>query len=431
MRILVVGSGGREHTIVWALSRSDREPEIFVAPGNAGMDQLAERVDIDSGNLDALASFARSNDIDLTVVGPEAPLVNGIVDRFQEEGLSIVGPRAAAARLEGSKDFAKKFMTRHGIPTAEHRTFADDEYDRAAEYLDEVGAPIVVKADGLAGGKGALVCDTLEEAHEALDSIIEEKEFGAAGEKVVIEEFMKGVEASIFALTDGTNYVVPVPSQDHKRIGEGDTGLNTGGMGAYAPAPMVTDDVLEQVRSRIIEPTIEGMAAEGHPYQGVLYCGLMLTDDGPKVVEYNARLGDPEAQVVLPLIASDWVEVFEHLAEGQLDQVTLDRRPGAAACVVLASDGYPTAYETGFAISGLEEAKEEGPAVIFHAGVGRDENGGFVTDGGRVMGVTGIGADLTDALARAYRAAEKVEFKGKYYRRDIGKKGLEVLKVDN
>ena len=395
------------------------------------METLVERVDIDSSDLDGLASFAREHDIDFTVVGPEAPLVAGIVDRFEEEGLPIVGPTAAAARLEGSKDFAKKFMARHGIPTAEHRTFSDDAYDRAAAYLDEVGAPIVVKADGLAGGKGALVCMTLEEAHEALASIVQEKEFGAAGEKVVIEEYMQGVEASIFALTDGENYVVPVPSQDHKRIGEGDTGLNTGGMGAYAPAPMVSGEILEQVRSRIIEPTIAGMADEGYPYRGVLYCGLMLTEEGPKVVEFNARLGDPEAQVVLPLIASDWVTVFKQLADEQLEEVSLERRPGAAACVVLASDGYPTSYETGFPISGLEEAEEKGPAVIFHAGVARNDAGEFVTDGGRVMGVTGIGADLTDALARAYRAAETVEFEGKYYRRDIGKKGLEVLKADS
>lgn len=429
MRILVVGSGGREHTIVWALSQSSQNPDIFAAPGNAGMEALADRIAIDANDSDGLTAFAETNDIDLTIVGPEAPLVNGIVDRFEAAGLSIVGPTAAAARLEGSKDFAKKFMARHDIPTAEHRTFSDDEFSRAKAYIDEVGAPIVVKADGLAGGKGALVCSTLDEAHEALRSIIEEKEFGAAGQKVVIEEFMNGVEASVFALTDGSNYVVPVPSQDHKRIGEGDTGLNTGGMGAYAPAPMVTDDVLDQIRSRIIEPTIEGMEAEGYPYRGVLYCGLMLTDEGPKVVEYNARLGDPEAQVVLPLITSDWVEIFGRLAEGKLDQVSLERRSGAAACVVLASDGYPTSYEIGYPITGLSEAEDEGPAIIFHAGVARNDEGDFITDGGRVLGVTGVGADLTDALARAYRAADTVDFKGKYYRRDIGKKGLEVLKA--
>jgi phosphoribosylamine--glycine ligase len=392
------------------------------------MERVSERVDIGTNDIDGLTAFARTHDIDLTVVGPEAPLVRGIVDRFEAEDLPIVGPTAAAARLEGSKDFAKKFMDRHGIPTAEYRTFSDDEYDRARAYLHEAGAPVVVKADGLAGGKGALVCATRQEAREALETIVQNKEFGAAGDKVVIEEFMEGVEASVFALTDGEDYVVPVPSQDHKRIGEGDTGLNTGGMGAYAPAPMVTDEVLSQVRTRIIEPTLEGMAAEGYPYRGVLYCGLMLTDEGPKVVEFNARLGDPEAQVVLPLITTDWVEIFRRLVEGQLDQITLERRPGAAACVVLASEGYPTAYETGFPIKGLGEAEEEGPAIIFHAGVGTNDRGELITDGGRVMGVTGIGADLTDALARAYRAAETVEFEGKYYRSDIGKKGLEVLK---
>lgn len=429
MRILVVGSGGREHTIVWALSRSPQDPTIVAAPGNAGMESVADRVDIEATDIEELVRFARDRSIDLTIVGPEAPLVEGIVDRFEEEGLSIAGPAAAAARLEGSKDFAKKFMERHDIPTARYRTFTADQYDRARVYLEEEGAPIVVKADGLAGGKGALVCQTLEEAHDALESITQDKEFGAAGNKVVIEEFMEGVEASVFALTDGEHYVVPVPSQDHKRIGEGDTGLNTGGMGAYAPAPMVTDEVLEQVRTQIIGPTIEGMAEEGHPYRGVLYCGLMLTEDGPRVVEYNARLGDPEAQVVLPLVTSDWVELFSRLADGSLDEMTLETRPGAAACVVLASQGYPTSYETGFPITGIDEAERIGPAVLFHAGVARDDDGHLVTDGGRVMGVTGIGADLTDALARAYRAAEKISFDGKYYRRDIGKKGLQVLKA--
>lgn len=428
MRFLVVGSGGREHAIAWALARSDRDPEIFAAPGNAGMEPLVTRVDLTGTDGGELVRWAEVHEIDCTIVGPERPLVEGLADRFREAGLPVVGPSAEAARLEGSKAFANAFMERHGIPTARFRTFGADEYEAARSYLKEQGAPVVVKADGLAGGKGALVCDTEDEALDALETIVRDRAFGAAGEQVVVEEFMEGVEASVFALTDGRDYVVPTPSQDHKRIGDGDTGPNTGGMGAYAPAPMATGAVLETIRERIIEPTLEGMASEGRPYRGVLYCGLMLTDEGPKIVEFNARLGDPEAQVVLPLVESDWCEIFLALANDRADEIELEMSSGAAACVVLASEGYPTSYETGFSIEGLEVAREAGPATLFHAGVERGADGGLVTAGGRVLGVTGVGADLTEALARAYRGAEAIQFDGKYYRSDIGKKGLDALR---
>lgn len=424
MQILVIGSGGREHAITRALAQSPQQPTLFIAPGNPGTAQWGTNVDIASDDLDALAQFARDKSIDLTVVGPEIPLVAGIVDRFEEAGLPIVGPTAAAARLEGSKAFAKDFMQRHGIPTAEFRTFRADEYEDATAYLKTVGAPAVVKASGLAGGKGALVCETEAEAHGALDRIIRDRDFGAAGDKVVIEEFMDGEEASVFALTDGEHYVLLAPSQDHKTIGEGGTGPNTGGMGAYAPAPVVTGRVLTRVCREIIEPTLAGMVEEGMPYRGVLYCGLMITDDGPKVVEYNCRLGDPEAQVVLPLLESDLVDLLGRLARRELQGVEVRGSDQAAACVVLASDGYPIEYETGFPITGLDEAEAlEGVSVI-HAGTRQLDNGTIVTDGGRVLNVVATADDLEAALKRAYEGVERIEFDGKTYRTDIGQKGL-------
>jgi phosphoribosylamine--glycine ligase len=424
MRILVVGSGGREHALVKALAGSARAPELVAAPGNPGTARHATNVDVPADDFDGLLDLLERESIDLTIVGPEQPLVEGLVDRFREEGHRIVGPSAAAARLEGSKAFADQFMARHDIPTASFRVFGADEYDAAAAHLDAVGAPIVVKADGLAAGKGAFVCSSLEEAHDALDQIVRDRAFGDAGDQVVVEEKMDGEEVSIFALTDGTRYVLLTPSQDHKPIGEGGTGPNTGGMGAFAPAPIVDASLLTRICREIVEPTLQGMQEEGTPYTGVLYCGLMITEEGPKVVEYNCRLGDPEAQVVLPLVESDLVDVFERVAAGDLDTGALRASSKAAACVVLASDGYPIDYETGFEITGIEEAEALREVSVLHAGTRRREDGTLATDGGRVLGVTALGGDLAQALERAYEGVDAIHFDGKTFRSDIGEKGL-------
>ena len=424
MRILIVGGGGREHAIAWSLGASKRVEKILVAPGNAGMQGLATLVPVAATDIEALLGVARAERIDLTIVGPEQPLVLGLVDRFEAEGLPIVGPTAAAARLEGSKAFAKAFMERHGIPTARHRSFRAGRYEEAAAYVREQGAPIVVKASGLAAGKGAIVCATEEEALAAVASMLRDRAFGASGDEVVIEECMTGEEASVFALADGHDYLFLAPAQDHKRVGEGDTGPNTGGMGAYAPAPVVTDEVLQAVRSRIVEPTLQGMRQEGHPYRGVLYCGLMIGSEGPRVVEYNCRLGDPETQVVLPLLAEDAVDVFEAMARGRVGSLGAAMRPGSAVCVVLASGGYPGHYETGFPITGLDEAAACGPVMVFHAGTKLGQDGGIVTSGGRVLGVTALGENLRSALECTYEAVGCVTFSHVQYRRDIGRKGL-------
>ena len=424
MRILIVGSGGREHALVQALAHSPRAPDLYIAPGNPGTARQGTNVDIASDDVEALTNFAADADIDFTVVGPEQPLVAGLVDRFEAEGHTIIGPSAGAAQLEGSKAFAKRFMSRHGIPTAQHRTFTAAEYEEASQYIESVGAPIVVKASGLAAGKGALVCDTQEEAQAALDRVVRERDFGAAGDRVVIEEFMEGQEASVFALTDGEHYLVLDPSQDHKPIGEGGTGPNTGGMGAYAPTPVVSDEMINRVQRLIIEPTLSGMADAGMPYRGILYCGLMLTDEGPKVVEYNCRFGDPEAQVLLPLMATDWVDVFDRLAARRLTDVRLQSSGGAAACVVLASEGYPVDYETGFLIEGIESAEALEGVAVLHAGTRETDDGTLVTDGGRVLNVVAVGPDLETALDRAYDGADAIHFEGKTLRRDIGQKGL-------
>jgi phosphoribosylamine--glycine ligase len=425
MRILLIGSGGREHALARALARSPQRPALFVAPGNPGTAHVATNVGIDATDLDGLVAFAKDEDIHLTIVGPEQPLVAGVVDRFVAAGLPIVGPSAAAAQLEGSKAFAKAFMAKHGIPTAAHRTFEATARDEAAAYLREIGAPVVVKASGLAGGKGAIVCQTLDEALEALDRIVGDRAFGQAGDKVVVEAFMEGEEASVFALTDGEHYVLLAPSQDHKALEEGGTGPNTGGMGAYAPAPVVTGSLLTQVCRSVIEPTLAGMQARDTPYKGILYAGLMITDEGPKVVEFNCRLGDPEAQVVLPLIESDLVEVFQKLAAGRLQEVRLRGSDRHAACVVLVSGGYPHSYETGVPITGVEEAQALEGVTVIHAGTARRSDGTLVTDGGRVLGVVGTGASLEDALDRAYDGADTIDFDGKTLRRDIGHLALE------
>ncbi len=423
MRILVIGSGGREHAIARALSRSPKNPSLYFAPGNPGTAQLGTNIDRSANDLDGLVEYAQREYIDLTVVGPEQPLVSGLVDRFEAVGLPIVGPTSTGALLEGSKAFAKSFMDRHNIPTADFRSFHADEYDDAVAFIESMGAPVVVKASGLAGGKGAFVCMTESEARDALDQMLRERTFGEAGDRVVIEEYMEGEEASVFALTDGDHYVLLAPSQDHKTIGEDGTGPNTGGMGAYAPAPVVSGNILTQICREIIEPTLAGMSDEGEPYRGILYCGLMITEEGPKVVEYNCRLGDPEAQVVLPLVESDLVDVFQKLARRELRGVRIEGASDFAVCVVLASDGYPVDYETGFPISGVEAAEElEGVSVI-HAGTKTLDDGTLVTDGGRVLNIVATGSDLETAIERAYDGVEQIEFDGKTFRTDIAQKG--------
>jgi phosphoribosylamine--glycine ligase len=427
MHVLVIGGGGREHALCHALAQSPRRPTLSCAPGNAGTASLATNVPIAADDLDGLLAFAREHAVGLTIVGPEAPLVAGLVDRFEEAGLAVVGPTAAAARLEGSKSFANDFMARYGIPTAASRTFTAQTYDAAVAHVEGGAFPVVLKADGLAAGKGVHICADAEAARTALREVLLDAAHGEAGAAVVVEEFMEGEEASVFALTDGADYVLLCPAQDHKRIGEGDTGPNTGGMGAYAPAAVVTSSVMSAVEERIVRPVLEGMADEGTPYRGVLYCGLMLTGEGPKVVEFNCRFGDPEAQVVLPLLASDPLELFEALAAGRLGEADVTVADGAAACVVLASEGYPGPYEKGRPIRGLNEVPEG--VLVFHAGTAvRD--GETVTAGGRVLGVTGFGDDLQAALDAAYAGVEALHFDGAQFRRDIGRKGLDRLAAD-
>ena len=425
MRILVVGSGGREHALGWALAQSDTA--LCFAPGNAGTAALGRNVAIGAADIPALAAFVRQESMDLTVVGPEIPLVAGIADAFAAARLPVMGPTAAASEIEGSKAFAKSFMARRGIPTADFRVFTADTYDAARQYVQDQGAPIVIKASGLAAGKGAIVCTTEEEALAALERTLQARDFGDAGAEVVVEAYMEGEEASVFAFTDGDDYVCLSPAQDHKRIGEHDTGPNTGGMGAYAPAPVVDAALLQRVRADIIEPTLEGLASEGRLYRGCLYVGLMVTGDGPKVVEFNCRLGDPEAQVVLPLLDVDAAELMLAVTDGRLGRLRVDLASDAALCVVLASRGYPGPYTRGYAISGLEAASEE--ALVFHAGTAHNDKGEAVTAGGRVLGVTGRGPTLEAALAKAYAAANCITFEGAVMRRDIGQKGLERMKL--
>ncbi|GAB5536994.1 MAG: phosphoribosylamine--glycine ligase [Rubricoccaceae bacterium] len=423
MRILVVGSGGREHVLCHALAQSPRQPEVLCAPGNAGTADLAENVAIGADDVDGLVELAQQRAVDLVVVGPEVPLVLGLADRLVEVGIDVVGPSKAAAQLEGSKAFAKDVMARCGVPTAASRTFDQDSVDEARAYVEAHPLPVVLKADGLAAGKGVVVAETREAAREALRDMMDDGAFGEAGATVVVEAFLKGEEASVFVLTDGADYVCLPAAQDHKRIGEGDTGPNTGGMGAYAPAPVVTPEVMNRIEREVVQPMLDGMRDAGHPYQGILYVGLMIDEGAPNVVEFNCRFGDPEAQVLLPLLQTDAVDLFEAMAQGRLSDIDLAIHDGAAACVVLASEGYPGSYEKGRRITGFEAASSTG-ALVFHAGVARDGSGETVTNGGRVIGVTGVGDDLEAALGTAYAAADVIAFEGKTLRRDIGQKGL-------
>ena len=419
MKILIVGSGGREHAIAWKVSQSPLAEKIYCAPGNAGIAEVAECVDIGAMEFDKLASFAKEKAIDLTIIGMDDPLVGGIVDVFEAQGLRVFGPRKNAAILEGSKAFSKELMKKYHIPTAAYETFDDPR--KAEEYLKTAKFPIVLKADGLALGKGVLICNTLEEALEGVKTIMLDKKFGSAGNHMVIEEFMTGREVSVLSFVDGKTIKTMASAQDHKRAKDGDQGLNTGGMGNFSPTPFYTKEVDDFCRKYIFQPTVDAMAAEGREFKGVIFFGLMLTPEGPKVLEYNARFGDPEAQVVLPRMENDMVEVVEACIDGRLDQIDLKFKEDAAVCVVLASDGYPVSYEKGLPIRGLENFKGKDGYYVFHAGTKFGPEGQVLTNGGRVLGVTALGKDLKEARKNAYEAVDWVDFDNKYYRHDIGK----------
>lgn len=418
MKVLVVGSGGREHAIVWKIAQSKKVEKIYCAPGNAGIAQIAECVPIGAMELEKLAEFAKEKQIDLTVIGMDDPLVAGVVDVFEERGLKVFGPRKNAAILEGSKAFSKDLMKKYNIPTAAYEVFTSPE--DALAYLETVKFPTVLKADGLALGKGVLICNTLEEAKDGVRSLMMDKQFGSAGDKIVVEEFITGREVSVLSFVDGKTIRIMTSAQDHKRAKDGDKGLNTGGMGTFSPSPFYTKEVDEFCQKYIYQATVDAMAAEGREFKGIIFFGLMLTEDGPKVLEYNARFGDPETQVVLPRMQNDIVEVFEACVDGTLENITLDFADNAAVCVVLASEGYPEKYEKGFEISGLETLKDRDGYYVFHAGT-KLINNTIVTNGGRVLGVTALGTDLKDARKNAYEAAEWITFENKYKRNDIGK----------
>ena len=418
MKVLVIGGGGREHAIVWKIAQSKKVDKIYCAPGNAGIGEYAECVDIGVMEFDRLTDFALEKGVDLTVIGPDDPLAAGIVDAFEAKGLRVFGPRAAAAQIEASKAFSKDLMKKYHIPTAEYETF--DKAQDALAYLETVRFPIVLKADGLALGKGVLICDDLDEARAGVRTIMEDKKFGSAGNRMVVETYMTGREVSALCFCDGTHILPMTSAQDHKRAGDGDTGLNTGGMGTFSPSPFYTKEVADFCEKHIYQPTMDAMKAEGREFKGVLFVGLMLTADGPKVLEYNARFGDPETQVVLPRMENDIVDVFEACIDGTLDQVDLRFADNAAVCVVLASSGYPENYEKGLPVEGLEMFKDKDGYYCFHAG-SRKEGGKILTNGGRVFGVTALGDDLKSARANAYKAAEWVKFDNKYMRHDIGK----------
>ena len=418
MKVLIVGSGGREHAIATCVAKSTKVDKIYCAPGNAGIGQIAECVPIGAMEFDKLAAFAKEKEIDFTIVGMDDPLVGGLVDVLEAEGIKVFGPRKNAAILEGSKAFSKDLMKKYHIPTAAYENF--DNAEDALAYLETAKFPIVLKADGLALGKGVLICNTPEEAKNGVASIMLDKKFGSAGNRMVIEEFMTGREVSVLSFVDGKTIRIMTSAQDHKRAKDGDQGLNTGGMGTFSPSPFYTKEVDDFCHKYIYQATVDAMAAEGRPFKGVIFFGLMLTPDGPKVLEYNARFGDPEAQVVLPRMKNDIIEVMEACVDGTLDQIELEFEDNAAVCVVLASDGYPVSYEKGFVIKGLEKFDAEEGYYCFHAGTKQTEEG-IVTNGGRVLGVTAKGKDLKEARANAYAATEWVTFDNKYMRHDIGK----------
>ncbi len=421
MKVLVIGSGGREHSLVWKLAQSPRVEKIYAAPGNAGMAALAECVAVGAEDIEGLVKLAAEKAVDLAVVGPEAPLTMGLADRLAETGIMVSGASRKAARIEGSKSFAKDLMERYGIPTAEYEVF--DDYDQARAYVGKKGGPLVVKADGLAMGKGVLLCQTTEEALDALDQVMKDRAFGAAGDKVIIEEFLQGEEASFLVFTDGKS-IQPLPTtQDHKAIFDGDQGLNTGGMGAYSPAPVVTPALHDEIMDKIMRPVVKAMETEGSLYQGVLYAGLMIGEKGPQVIEFNARHGDPECQPLMMRLKTDLVDILEAIAKGRLSEMKIEWHDSACLCLVLATEGYPGSYEKGLVIEGLGEAGSNEDVVVFHAGT-RDKDGKIVTSGGRVLGVTALGNSVAQARDRAYQAAELITWTGKYNRTDIGMKAV-------
>ena len=418
MKILIVGSGGREHALAWKIAQSPKAEKIYCAPGNAGIAEYAECVDITAMEFDKLAAFANEKEIDLTVIGMDDPLVGGIVDVFEAQGLRVFGPRKNAAILEGSKAFSKDLMKKYDIPTAAYENFDDPE--KALAYLEHADFPLVLSDGGLARGKGVLICNTLEEAKDGVKSIMLDKKFGSAGNQMVIEEFMTGREVSVLSFVDGKTIRIMTSAQDHKRALDGDQGLNTGGMGTFSPSPFYTEEVDAFCRKYIYQKTVDAMAAEGREFKGIIFFGLMLTQKGPKVLEYNARFGDPEAQVVLPRMKNDIIDVFEACVDGTLDQIELEFEDNAAVCVVLASDGYPVKYDKGLEIRGLENFKDKEGYYVFHAGT-KFKDGKIVTNGGRVLGVVATGEDLKKARANAYEAVKLVDFDNKYCRSDIGK----------
>lgn len=425
MNILIIGSGGREHTIAWKIKQATNINKIYCAPGNAGIGEIAELVDIAPTNIEALKKFVKEKNIGLTIVGPEDPLVLGIVDAFEKEGLKIFGPSAKAAQLEGSKTFAKKIMKKYKVPTAEFWEFTDAQ--KALEHVYMSKFPVVIKADGLAAGKGVTVARSLVEAKRAINAILVDKIFGEHNVKLIIEECLVGEEASILAFCDGKNFITMTSAQDHKNIDDDDKGPNTGGMGAYSPAPLITAELSKIISETVFIPMINGMAEEGIPYKGILYAGLMITADGPKIIEFNCRFGDPETQVVLPRLKNDLVDILLACLDGSLDQVSLEWEGKAAVCVVLAADGYPGQYKKGEVIYGLTETAQLADTLVFQAGTTK-KNDQIVTNGGRVLGVTALGADIKEAIKNAYKATEIVGFNGAHKRTDIGKKALKYLK---
>ena len=418
MKVLIVGSGGREHAIAWSVAKSPKVDKIYCAPGNAGIAEFAECVNIKAMEFDKLVAFAKENAIDLTIIGMDDPLVGGVVDAFESEGLRVFGPRKNAAIIEGSKAFSKDLMKKYKIPTAAYENFTDP--DEAIKYLETAKMPIVLKADGLALGKGVLICNTLEEAKEGVKTLMLDKQFGDAGNEIVIEEVMTGREVSVLAFCDGKTIKCMTSAQDHKRAKDGDQGLNTGGMGTFSPSPFYNDEVEAFCEKYVYQSTIDAMASEGRPFTGILFTGLMITEDGPKVLEYNARFGDPEAQVVLPRMKNDIIDVMEACIDGKLSDVELEFEDNAAVCVVLASDGYPEKYDKGFEIKGLDTFKDKDGYYVFHAGTKFDGDK-IVTNGGRVLGVVAKGENLKAARANAYKATEWIDFANKYKRNDIGK----------
>lgn len=418
MKVLIVGGGGREHAIAVSVSKSERVEQLYCAPGNAGIGQIAECVPIGVMEFDKIAAFAKEKEIDLVIVAPDDPLVGGLSDVLEREGLRVFGPRKNAAIIEGSKAFSKELMKKYHIPTAEYETF--DSAEKACEYLESASFPIVLKADGLALGKGVLICQDLQEAKDGVKAIMLDKQFGSAGNRLVIEEFLTGREVSVLSFVDGKTIKTMTSAQDHKRAGDGDTGLNTGGMGTFSPSPFYTEEIDAYCRKYIYQPTVDALACEGREFKGVIFFGLMLTEKGPRVLEYNARFGDPETQVVLPRMKNDIIQVMEACIDGKLDEIDLQFEDNAAVCVVLASEGYPVQYEKGFVIEGLERFDGQDSYFCFHAGT-KESEAGIVTSGGRVLGITAKGKDLKEARANAYAATKWVSFENKYMRYDIGK----------